>query len=129
MASEIYTFSVEYSGDRRALHDYFYEACKCTHSSAQGSSETGGQMHYAMHNAYNLISLREISADMSAHHKADIRVTFTFNKGADVRFWSAEVLDACVRWLARSTGDAFLDRAGGPILGRSGGALVRIQES
>ena len=41
--------------------------------------------------------------------------------------WSVDILDACVRWLARSTGDAFLDlNGGGGILGRIGEGPVVI---
>jgi len=133
--SVAYNFALEHSGDWRVLRDYFYEACKCTHfwtgpmSSEKGLPDAQVREHYAMSNNYNLVDLWDHRNYTSASYKTDVCIVFTFNKGATSFIWSADVLDACIRWLSRSTGDAFLDMDGGPVLGRSGGGLIRIDEA
>jgi hypothetical protein len=84
--------------------------------------------HYGMHNNYNLVDLWDRDS-AEANYKTDARVAFTFNKRGTWFIWSADVLDACIRWLARSSGDAFLEMDGGPILARRCGGLIRVDEA
>lgn len=122
------TLWLEYSGHRRALRDFFFEVCKCTHylvgdTFRQGPPDDIEREHYAIYNDNNLISIRERSFSSSAY-RHDVSVWFTFNK-VDYWTWKADVVESSVRWMMQSHGDALLDQDGGPLLGRrSNGAIV-----
>src|SRR5262249_21162931 len=120
-------------GDWRALRDFFYHACRCTHFWTSPSSEQEGppdgqvRQYYAMRNG-------DFGIDLRAPHKKppswtiDVCVWFhPISKNAPN--WGNEVRVACIRCLARSTGDAHLAWNGAPILARRDGGLIRINSN
>ncbi|MBI3440135.1 MAG: hypothetical protein HY054_16040 [Proteobacteria bacterium] len=131
--STTFFFALEHPGDWRPVRDYFYEACKCTefwtapNHFEKGPPDSQERDYYAVCNSYNLIGFDK-PIGSSTTYKADVSIAFSWNKGPHYFIYSIEVLDACIRWLARSRGDAFLDLNGNPILGRAAGGPVRISE-
>ena len=73
---------------------------------------------YGVYNDYNLVNLN--SGLQSSEYVNDVSVLFTLNDIDRWDEWQSDVTEACIRWLARSTGDALLDRDHWPILGRKG---------
>jgi hypothetical protein len=127
-----YNLWLEYPADWRPLRDFFYEACKCTHfwtgpnTMQQGPPDNQEREHYAVDNEYNLIGLRPPLRVEKPGYVHDVKVWFTLNKFDRWEQWQNEVIDASIRWLARSTGDALLDWDLLPILGRKGAGPIIV---
>ena len=121
-----YNLWLEYPSDWRSLRDFFYEACKCTHfwtgpnTMQEGPPDNQKREQYAVDNEYNLIGLRSPLRVEKPGYTHDLHVWFTLNKFDRWEQWENEVIDASIRWLARSSGDALLDKDLLPILGRKG---------
>lgn len=127
-----YNLWLEYPSDWRSLRDFFYGACKCTRfwtgpmSMREGPPDNQVREHYAIDNDYNLIGFRPPHPAESPCYTHDVKVWFTLNKFDRWEQWHTEVIDASIRWLARSTGDALLDWDLLPILGRKGAGPIVV---